>query len=70
MAYFDKWVLIAVIGSLLAIWAAVAVFENLFLSDAVCSACGRNLNQTSTCRDHESVCCDCYGHTYTERHTL
>lgn len=63
MTDFHNWGPVIVVAPLLAIWATVAVCNSLFKSDTACSACGRNLDQTTTCKDHESVCCTCHGHT-------
>jgi len=59
----DKWGTAIVAGIFLAIWVVIAIQDKLSKSDAVCSSCGRNLDQTTTCKSHQSMCCACYGHS-------
>lgn len=55
-------VVIIVAALLIAILASVAVTEGLMNKDSICQSCGRHLNQTTTCKDHDHVCCVCHGH--------
>jgi hypothetical protein len=54
------WVII--LSVILALWASIATYNSLYHSNTTCTSCGRFLDQTTTCNDHNDLCCACHGH--------